>query len=133
MKLNKLVVVLCGLAGVPVLLAHANAAETKATPNYAAQIRQLQQERIAALTRVVDMRLTQYRSGVQDHRTLGLAQAELLKARLDAAEKPEERIAVLEEHVKLATTNLTETSTKWKAGVVHEAEVLDAKANLLDV
>ena len=133
MTLTKLVVVLSGLAAVPFLLAHATAAETKATPNYAAQIKQLQQERIAALTKVVEMRLEQYRRGVQDHRTLGLAQAELLKAKLDAAEKLEERIAVLEEHVKLATTIFTETETRWKAGIVHEAEVLDAKASLLDV
>jgi hypothetical protein len=133
MNLNKLVIVLCGLATVHVLLAHANAAEARASPDYAAEIKQLQQERIAALTRVVDMRLEQYRSGIQDHRTLGLAQAELLKAKLDVAEKPEERIAVLEEHVRLATTILTETNNRWKAGVLHESEVLDAKANLLDV
>jgi outer membrane protein TolC len=62
-----------------------------------------------------------------------LAQAKLLKAKLDAAEKPEERIAVLEEHVKLATTIATETNNRWKAGVVHELEALDAKASLLDV
>lgn len=133
MTLTKLVIVLPSLAAVPILLAHANAAEAKATPNYAAQIKQLQQERIAALTKVVDMRLEQYRMGRQDSRLVALAQAELLKAKLDAAEKPEDRIAVLEEHVKLATTILAETDNRWKAGVVHETDVLDAKANLLDV
>jgi hypothetical protein len=133
MTRTKLVVVLCGLAAVPVLLAHATAAETKSSPNYAALIKQLQQERIAALTKVVEMRLEQYRAGRQDSRLLALAQAELLNAKLDAAEKPEERIAVLEEHVKLATTILSETDNRWKAGVVHESEVLQAKANLLDV
>jgi len=133
MTLTKLVVVLCGLAAVPVLLAHATAAETKSSPNYDAQIKQLQQERIAALTKVVEMRLEQYRLGAQDSRLLTLAQAELLQAKLDAAEKAEERIAVLEEQAKLVTTILTETQNRWKAGVAHESEVLDAKANLLAI
>jgi hypothetical protein len=133
MTLTKLVVVLCDLAAVLVLLAHATAAETKASSDYAAEIKQLQQERIAALTKVVDMRLEQYRMEKRDSRLLALAQAELLKAKLDATDKPEERIAVLEEHVKLATMILTKTHNRWEAKFVHESEVLDAKANLLDV
>src|SRR5436309_12944455 len=67
-----------------------------------AELKKLQKEQIATLTQEVKILNTQYQAGRVDLERLFLAQMELCDSKLDAADTPNERIAVLTEQLKLA-------------------------------
>jgi outer membrane protein TolC len=60
-------------------------------------------------------------------------ETDLVNAQLDAADKPEERIAVLERGVKEESEFLKMVEARFNAGTVTEADVRQARSCLLDV
>lgn len=65
-----------------------------------ADIKKMHDGLIAKLTELVENYKHRYKTGTAPLEALIKARAKLLDARLDAAEKPEERVALLEEHEK---------------------------------
>jgi outer membrane protein TolC len=62
------------------------------------------------------------------------AQEKLFKAKLEATDKPNERIALLEEQLKIAKNVLDFTEKSYKAGFqITEVEFLRAKAHYLTI
>jgi len=100
---------------------------------YAAEIRALQQERIAVLAEAAEYILQQYKEGRIVFGAVVLAQADLVKARLDATDQPEERLSLLEKQLQLAETALECAQQKFEAGATTKADVWQAKAHALDV
>lgn len=100
---------------------------------YAAEIRALQQERIAALAKAAEYTLQQYEQGRILFGTVVLAQVQLVKARLAATDKPDERLSLLEEQLQLAETALKCAERGFEAGATAKADVFQAQANVLDV
>ena len=98
-----------------------------------AEIKALQQERIAVLAKAAKYILQQYKEGRIVFGTVVLAQADLVKAQLEATDKPEERISLLEEQLQLAETALECAKRGFEAGATTKADVLQAKANALDI
>ena len=100
---------------------------------YAAEIKALQQERIAALAEAAEYILQQYKEGRIVFGTVVLAQADLVQARLDATDNPEERLALLEKQLQLAETALECAKQRFDVGGTTKADVLQAKAHALDI
>jgi outer membrane protein TolC len=98
----------------------------------AAQIKELQRKRIETLAKVVASYETLYRTGRAEFEPVFDVQTELANARLDATDKPEQRVALLEELVKGATERLRVTEDKYHAGLVGDAAPLQASSLLLD-
>ena len=104
-----------------------------AEEDLAAQIKSLQKERGKLLTELVEIRTAQYKAGVVPCEVLVGAEIDLVSAQLDAADKPEERIAVLERGVKEETDFLKIVEARFNAGTVSDADVRQARSCLLDV
>ena len=130
-----LTIMFSGLLSILLLATASLAAESSRDPvqDDAAEIRALQQERIAALTGVVQILLEHYRHGNVDFRTLALAQTDLLAAQFDATDDAKERIALLERQLKVASEALESAVRKVEAGRANEVESLQAKAQVLDI
>jgi outer membrane protein TolC len=58
---------------------------------------------------------------------------ELLNAKLDSAESPDERIALLEEQLKVAKETLEMAESKFSSGRVVQSDVYRAKALYLEI
>jgi hypothetical protein len=101
----------------------------------AMELKTLQKEQIAVLTKKVDVLTIHNRAGTADFEQLLLAQMELCDAKLDAANTSDERIAVLEEQLKLAESaqKLTEQRLAVAAAATTEANVLSAKSLYLKI
>jgi hypothetical protein len=100
-----------------------------------AELKKLQKEQIATLTKRVDIITRQEQAAGVDVTQLFLAQMELCDAKLDAADTPEERIAVLEEQLKVAESaqKVTELRYSVAAASTTQAEVLSAKSLCLKI
>ena len=111
------------------IAAHVAAAEE----DLPAQIKPLQKERVKLLTELLEIRTAQYNIGAFSIEYLHDAMTDLGNAQLDAADKPEDRIAVLEEGVKRETDFLKIVQARFDAGTVTKADVRQAQSCLLDV
>jgi outer membrane protein TolC len=111
----------------------ASGRESQLIKNDAAELKELQKERIAALTLLVKIVTNQYRTGTADFHQVAQAQHELLDAKLDSAGSAEERIALLEEQLKLANEAMKVAEGRFNAGRVSQCDVLRAKAFCLEV
>jgi hypothetical protein len=100
-----------------------------------AELKKLQKEQIATLAQRADVLTGQERAGTVDFERLFLAQMELCAAKLDAADTPDERIAVIEEQLKLAESaqKVTELRYSIAAASTTQAEVLSAKSLCLKI
>ncbi len=103
------------------------AAQSEATPRSAAdEIRNLQDERVELLSRVQKVANTKYKLAMISLAELVSCERQCLDGRLDAAQAPSQRIAVLEEFLKsfAATVKAAETS----CGIISELDVDLGKA-----
>jgi hypothetical protein len=109
-------------------------ADEKNPDNGAAQIIALQKERIAALQELVEILIVQYQRGVVPFESLAAAQNELIDAQLDSTDKPEERVALLTQQLKIAEGVVDYSERKFMAGFrMTKTDVLHAKSHYLDV
>lgn len=97
-----------------------------------AEIKKEQKKRIAKLTELVKRYRQRFIEGLASLDAIVRAQAALLDARIDATEKPEERVALLEEEVKSEAELFKFAEAKWKASVDSARSLLlDARVRLL--
>lgn len=122
-------------AWIRVPIARVKTAEQERPPeeDYTAEIKELQQQRIATLADAAEYTLEMYKEGRHEFDRVVLAQADLVNARLDATEKPDERIALLEQQLKLAEAALDFADGRFRNGLTTRVDVLQAKANVLDI
>jgi outer membrane protein TolC len=127
--------VLAVITGVLILSSITLAAEQKgkAPDDLKAQIKALQKERIETLARLVEVCSAQYRVGANTFLSVLGAQDELVSAQLDATDKPEERVALLTNQVKIATDVLEVVQSHEKTARATQADVCRAQSHLLDI
>jgi outer membrane protein TolC len=95
---------------------------------------QLRKERIEIYEKIVPIILEQYRSGIAAFSDYANAQEDLINAKLEATEKPSERITLLEDELKLAKKSADMIEQAHQAGAqVTEADALRAKAHCLTI
>jgi hypothetical protein len=99
----------------------------------AAEVKSLQKELIATLSQKVDVLTRQNQSRTADYDQVCMAQMELYDAKLDATDKPDERVALLEEQLRMAESAQKLTETRFATGQVTEANVLSAKSLYLKI
>lgn len=104
-------------------------------PTETADLKQLQRERIETLGRLVGILLEQFDlgTGTLDFPQFVRAQSELIDAILAAVEKPDERIALVEEQLVTAKRMLQWTEKRASGGRSSGADALRAKALCLDI
>jgi hypothetical protein len=76
---------------------------------------------------------TQYEAGTIDFDRFCKIKAFLLKTNLEMTEKPDERIAVLEEHLKIAENLFEFVERRHKCGVLTESDLRKSKTALLSI
>ncbi len=96
-----------------------------------ARIKALQKSRIETLTELVKEYEVLYQAGRIDFYYVVAAQDDLVDAKLDLAEKPEERVALLTEKMKLAEANLERTERRFRTSLATKSDLLRARALLL--
>jgi outer membrane protein TolC len=116
-----------------VMVRPASGQQTDVLKSDAAEVKELQKERVAVLTLLVKIVAAQYATGTVDFHQVAQAQRELLDAKVDSAGSPEERIALFEEQLKLASEILKVAQARFESGRVSQPDVLRAKAFYLDV
>jgi hypothetical protein len=128
-------IVLGGALAVCATPAAAAPVEPPKTPakDDAAELRQLQQQRINVLSRLVELLTRQYKSGTAGFGEVAAAQIQLVDAKLDATEKPKERLALLEEQVKMAKALRDVADMRFRNGACTAADVCRAKALCLEI
>ena len=103
------------------------------TTDIAAELRQLRVNRVATLKRLAKLQSAMYRSGECFVHEVLTAQHDLFKARLEMAETPVQRIALLESQVKMAKQTLDTAEKLCAVGQVSRCDTLRAKAAVLGV
>ena len=99
----------------------------------ASDVKSLQKELIATLSKKVDLLTRQHQAGTVDFDQVCTAQMELYDAKLDATDKPDERIALLEEQLKTAASAQKLIETRSTSAATNEANVLSAKSLYLKI
>lgn len=100
----------------------------------AKKVKELQKERIATLEELVNIATAQYQQGrVSSYEAVVEATMQLLKARLDAAEKEADRVALYQQSVDLLKQVEKVASARMAAGRGTNIEVLGIKARRLEV
>jgi hypothetical protein len=97
-----------------------------------AKLKELLQERLAILRKLVQVTTTDYQAGKASFERVHQASRALLQARLDVCESDKERIALLEEAVGLARNYEKNAVQRYKAGVAPQSDVLTATAARLE-
>lgn len=134
MQRLRMAVLFGGVLVLPLVMVRlASGQEGDLLKNDSAELKALEKERIATLTRLVDLVVARYRRGGVDFHEVAQARHELLNAKLDSAGSSEERIALLEEQLKWAKETLNVAEVRFDAGRVTEPDVCRAKAFCLDV
>jgi outer membrane protein TolC len=99
----------------------------------ARKIKELQKERIATLTELVDQTATLFRSGRASYEGVLEAQMLLLKASLDATEKESDRITLYERTVEALNQLEKVANALAQTGQGSQTAVLKIKARRLEV
>jgi hypothetical protein len=110
---------------VPTGFSHAQLSEKE---SLRMQLRGLRQERIKTLQQHLQVLASVHREGRVDLDRLLTAQAALLDAKLDASEAPAERVKDLDAHCAVLKGALDIAESRFEAGVIQEAEVVQARA-----
>ena len=105
--------------------------QPKASDHDAAQLKSLQDERIKALTQLVEIVLAHYKVGAADITQVISAEKELCDALWDSTADAEKRVALLTKQLDTANDLLKVTQHMFDFGTVSEADVLRAKSLLL--
>ena len=94
------------------------------------QIKQLQNERVKALSQVVQIMASAYEHGTPniDIKQVISAQTDLINAQLDATDNLKERITLLEDQSKRTKTMLDLTEQRGRMGTSSEVDMLSAKS-----
>jgi outer membrane protein TolC len=106
-------------------------AETKQA-NQARQLDDLLKDRQATLRQLVEFVTEEYRNGTTGFDTVVRATDQVLDADLELAKNAEARIAILQKRVELRNSLFSLVETRFKAGQVTQAQVLAAKAAMLE-
>ena len=94
----------------------------------------MQKERIDAFEKLVKILAEQYKLGIVPFADFSKAQEDLVEAKLEATDKPAERIALLGEQLKIAQDVLDFVEKSYKVGFkVTEVDYLRAKAHCLGI
>jgi hypothetical protein len=139
MKRNLAVAAAVGLFLAALLLARSGWSEPQGEKKAEAKAKldQLRKERIETLEKVVEHAKIQYELGAganRDLATFNAAQEELVEAKLDATDKPEERITLLKEQLKIAQEVSDYNIKSHDAGFrISDLEVGQAKAHALKI
>ena len=137
MKRFTIIAVLLGFCVVSLLLTRPAPADQQGEKKTGvpAKLEQLQKERIDAFEKIVKILEAQYKVGTTTFAEFVHAQEDLIKAKLEATDKPAERIALLEEQLKIAKGFLKSVEGQYKVGFarVSEADVLRVKARCLTI
>jgi len=115
-----------------ILVALSSSQAAAAEDELTAQIKALQTERIVTLSNLAAYCKGEFEMGMMHAEAAIDADADLLKARLDAAAKPDERIAILSEHVKGQTELLKLIEGRRQAATVGLVNVYRARSLLLN-
>jgi outer membrane protein TolC len=107
--------------------------KSAATTSDTSEIKRLQQERIDVLRQAVEVLSQMYLAGVRDFRPLVSAQIDLMNARLDASDQPEERVALLKEQLTLAEKTMQYAEERYKLGAGSQVDCLQSRALCLDI
>jgi len=105
----------------------------KASDDIPAQIKAAQDERIAVLTRLVEVLTGQYKTGTVDAAQVFSAENELCNAMLDSSDEPEKRVALLTKHLDKANDFLKSTQARVDSGTASVADAFRAKSLYLDI
>ncbi len=120
--------ILAAIIAVSLIVARTAAAEE----DLAVQIKALQNERVETLTKLVAYCRTEFAVGMRRCEAVIAAETDLVNAQMDAANKPEERIAMLTERVKSQTEFLKIVEGKRQMEAVGLANVYRARSLLLN-
>jgi outer membrane protein TolC len=123
----------CGLSVLVVIATLAAQPSIAASPSPAAEIKELQQKRIANLDKAFKITALQYRVGTTYFSSVSTVERELLDARLDAAETPFQRMTALEESQKSADELLKNADARFTAARTSELDVDLGKALVLEI
>ncbi len=98
------------------------------------KLAQLEQERIETYEKIVPMVYKQYRSGLASFTDYAKAQEDYLKAKLEATDNQSDRIALLEQQLKVARSDADLIDQVHRAGgPITDIDVLRAKAHCLNI
>jgi outer membrane protein TolC len=125
-----------GFVAITVLLARPAMTEPQgdATSDGQRSLAELQNQRIQIYEKIVPIVLGQYKSGIASYSDYANAMQDVVAAKLELAEKPSERVALLEEQLKLAKTIASTIEEAHRAGAqVTEADALRARAHCLSI
>lgn len=95
---------------------------------------ELRKERIAIYEKIVPIVLEQYKSGIASYPDYARAEEDVLTAKLEMTAKPSERIAILQEQLKLAEKIADNIEQASRAGAqLTQADALRARAHCLSI
>jgi hypothetical protein len=102
------------------------------TPDRATELKALLREQCDTLSKLVDVLLRYYEIGRVDFARLAQAEREALKATVELDDSPQNPLAALQKVRDMATKVAQVTETRFKSGLCSEADVLQARAALLE-
>lgn len=105
----------------------------KEASDRAAEIKALLKERQNTLSKLVAQLRAQYQAGTVDLSRVVQAERDFLKATVDLDDNPEKRLAALRKALETVKQIAQIAEAKSKAGIVGPADVLQARAVLLEV
>ena len=123
----------CLLMGVGIIALPVVVAQNQGGPSRQARLDELLQQRRDILTRAVDVQMQQYLEGSCTLQAVLDVRRELQAAELDAAKTRAQRIAVLEEQLKIAQRSVALAEQRFRVGALPQASVLQAQAAVLSV
>ena len=100
--------------------------------NQTQQLDELLKQRQATLRQLVEVVTKEYRQGVGGFEPVIRATDQLINADLELAKNSKDRLAILQRRVELMEEFVAGVSTKHKVGRATQAEVLAARAELLN-
>lgn len=95
-------------------------------------VRALQKERLAAFQAILDVTRGQHETGRATAMEVEAAHSDVLRARLEITESPNERVAICEEAVKSAESRVRMSQAHLDGGHGDPTDVLRTKVSLLD-
>jgi hypothetical protein len=107
--------------------------QPKKEPPPPGKVKDLLKERRDLLHRAADLTMRQYDNGTATPEAVMHAQRAVLDAELDLCDTPAERIVVLRKKLEVMESLVAKTEMRVTAGVAREADLLQARAQVLEV
>jgi outer membrane protein TolC len=96
------------------------------------EIKALRKEKCDTLAKLLEHLQAQYKEGLLDFGRVAQAERDFLKATVDLEDRPDKRLAALKKVLEAANGIAQLTKDRFKNGTCSEADVLQARAVLLD-